>query len=617
MSTESSLHLARGLVGIFPGSSSAPKRLTDLESMLGALGSSLPLTTTTLHSSTCAATEGSLSQNGIMVAIAGHPRWQGSSLIALSESSGHAAALLRAYSDYGQSFVEKLSGAFCFTIFDSTRNTVLAGIDRLGQKSLFYETDGGSLLTSTTATAITTHKASAPPLNEQGIYNYVYFHMVPSPDSIFTGIHKLPAAHLLKWQDAKLSVEPYWRPAFNEQPGHSIQEQQTQLKQILKASVKRAIGDEQSVAAFLSGGLDSSTVTGMLAELSDGTPQAYSIGFSAEGYDEMAYARITAKHFGAKLHEYYVTPEDVVSALPDIAASYPEPFGNSSALPAWFCAKFASENGVSRLLAGDGGDELFAGNERYAKQGVFAHYQKVPQWLRTYVVEPLMRGLPDTLPIASKAKSYIAQANIPLPDRLQTYNFLHQHSPQEIFQDEFIQHISTNEPLRLQREVFRAPQSCTALNRMLFLDWQFTLADNDLRKVSLMCEKAGVDVTYPMLDDELLSLSTQISSDRKLKGTDLRHFYKQALQGWLPDETINKEKHGFGLPFGVWMQEHKPLQEMAYDNLLLLKNRRFFRSEFIDQAIKLHRDGHASYYGELVWVLMVLELWLAHHEKCS
>ncbi len=351
----------------------------------------------------------------------------------------------------------------------------------------------------------------------------------------------------------------------------------------------------------------------MMSEVAEREVEAFSIGFAAEGYDEMPYARITAKHFGVKLHEYYVTPEDVVEALPKVAISYDEPFGNSSALPAYFCAKFAKENGIDRLLAGDGGDELFAGNERYAKQAIFQAYYHLPEWARQRILEPLANILPNSPQIFSKIQSYITQANIPLPDRLQTYNFLHRHNPTEIFSADFLAGVDCNIPLAYQRSTYHSLDNASALSRMLYLDWQYTLADNDLRKVSHMCAMAGIEVAYPMLDDELVSFSCRIPDKWKLENQKLRHFFKESLRDWLPRETINKKKQGFGLPFGIWMRTHRPLQELAYDSLTSLKNRHYFNAEFIDHVIALHRHGHASYYGELVWILTILELWMTEH----
>ena len=310
-----------------------------------------------------------------------------------------------------------------------------------------------------------------------------------------------------------------------------------------------------------------------------------------------------------------MTPEDVLAAIPTIAASYDEPFGNSSALPAYFCARYAKQEGIAHLLGGDGGDEIYAGNERYAKQGVFEHYHRLPAWLRHRALEPLLVALPDGLMPVRKARSYVQQANVPLPDRLQTYNFLRRFG------------MGDDPPARRARRAStptsrsassarstRGPQDASALNRMLYLDWQITLADNDLRKVSRACDLAGVEVSYPLLDDEVVELANRIPSSQKLRHGRLRHFYKEATKGFLPPEIIAKKKHGFGLPFGVWLVEHEGLKQLAYDSLLSPQaTRPTFARTFIDDAIAKHAGDHASYYGELVWVLMVLELWLAAH----
>ena len=193
---------------------------------------------------------------------------------------------------------------------------------------------------------------------------------------------------------------------------------------------------------------------------------------------------------------------------------------------------------------------------------------------------------------------------------MQSYNFLHRHPVNDIFTEDFLGEVDTEYPLDLQRSIYRRPPDASDLNRMLYLDWQNTLADNDLRKVSHMCALAGVDVTYPMLDDALVEFSCRVPSEWKISNGDLRYFFKRSLQRWLPAETISKNKQGFGLPFGVWMQTYQPLREMAYDNLLKLKNREFIRAEFIDKAIEMHQSEHAAYYGELVWIFTVFELWM-------
>tara|TARA_R110002110_G_scaffold415796_1_gene656176 strand:- start:28003 stop:29811 length:1809 start_codon:yes stop_codon:yes gene_type:complete len=542
--------------------------------------------------------------SGITAVIAGQPMLSGAS--PEDEFSGND--LLDLYARYGNECAAHLSGTWAFLIADPLQQRILLATDRMGRLPIYFAVQDHNVVASATLPDLRKLSPSRG-VDSQNLYNYVYFHMIPAPGSVWSGMQKLRAGEQLEVTAAGWNTSRYWTPSFRETAADKAL-RHTSLQQHLKGAVQRSQSNTGKTGAFLSGGLDSSTVAGMLSELQGGSCDAYAIGFDAEGYDEMAYARITAEHFGIRLHEYYVTPDDVVTALPAVAASFDEPFGNSSALPAYFCARMAASDGITTLLAGDGGDELFAGNERYAKQKVFDLYRNLPDWLQRAVITPAISSLPGILPGAGKAKSYITQANLPLPDRLQYYSFLEQISPETVFNTGLLHEVDVNEPLRVMRETFHTPKDASALNRMLFLDWQMTLADNDLRKVSQACRLAGVKVRYPMLDDELVAFSTTLPTRWKLPGNRLRDFYKQALSGWLPEATIKKAKHGFGLPFGVWMKDHKPLQEMAYENILKLKSRNIFQADFLEEAIAQHRSEHASYFGELIWVLTVLEIWL-------
>ena len=606
-----------GVFGCYSTSLDANQVSVRFEQMQAVFNSQVPIVTDSAPGIAVSST-GSLQAlpQGGFIAIAGRPSFFDSDFSNATADQSVAEVLADIYPKYGQDIFSLLHGAYSCAVIDTYANQVFLATDRLGQHSLHYTIRDGTLYFGSSAGVALAGKEDEATLLNQGIYNYLYFHMVPSPGSVYRGLKKLPAAHYLDFQGGQCRTINYWLPKFSEsRQARSMDEFAKQLKDTLRIAVERSLVDAGKVGSFLSGGLDSSTVTGVLAEVSERQAAAYSIGFSAEGYDEMAFARITARHFDAALTEYYVTPEDVVDALPLIATSYDEPFGNSSALPAYFCAKVAAENGINTLLAGDGGDEIFAGNERYIRQRVFEHYARIPHALRRGLLEPIVAALPLRLPLAAKANSYISQANMPLPDRLQSYNFLHRHAASEIFSEDFLSEVDMQLPMELQRSIYQRPNECTDLNRMLYLDWQITLADNDLRKVSHMCALAGVDVVYPMLDDALVELACQVPSSWKIKGGDLRHFYKQALSDWLPQETINKSKQGFGLPFGVWMQTYQPLREMAYDNLLKLKSRDFIRPEFIDRTIEMHQSEHAAYYGELVWLFTVFELWMEGHSN--
>jgi asparagine synthase (glutamine-hydrolysing) len=556
-----------------------------------------------------------LTDEGNCYAVSGNVDWLNSELGDIQIKRGPEYALRQAYQQFGIEALQRLGGRFSIFIWNGKEKKGLLATDRFGQMPVFWcRSDNGGISFAPTADALLAISGKQRRVSDQGIFNYLYFHMVPGPQSVFTGVDKLLAAQVLLF-DGSGNCDPrrYWTPNFREQDDASVAQASEEMLGLLSSSVNR-LAQGADTGAFLSGGLDSSTVAGLLARHQP-HPKTYSIGFDAEGYDEIAYAKLASERFDTQFETYYVTPEDVVEALPTIAAAYDEPFGNSSALPAYFCAKVAAEDGRTRLLAGDGGDELFAGNERYAKQTVFEVYrQYVPGWIRNGLLEPLLfKAMPGQARVVSKARSYVTQANVPLPDRLQTYNFLNLLGLKAVISDALIDAIDPAYPVSLERRIYDEPQKASRLNRMLYLDWQHTLADNDLRKVNRMCQLAGIDVEYPMLDDRLVEFSTRVSSSRKMNRNRLRYFYKRAVDGFLPDAIINKSKHGFGLPFGVWMAEHPGLQELAMDNLARMKRRRYVRDGFIDEIVDLHRSRHAGYYGEMIWILIMLELWLTSH----
>ncbi|MBQ1765189.1 MAG: asparagine synthase C-terminal domain-containing protein, partial [Aquincola sp.] len=334
----------------------------------------------------------------------------------------------------------------------------------------------------------------------------------------------------------------------------------------------------------------------------------------AEGYDEMAFARIAAQRFDTEHHEYYVTPDDLVRSMPEVAAGYDQPFGNSSALPAYFCALMAQREGVRRILAGDGGDELFGGNLRYAKQRVFNVYDHVPGALRSALLEPVLgTRAARQLPLLRKAASYVEQAREPLPQRLETYNLLLRLGLADVLTPAFRAQVDEQGPIKAQQAVWQQARTGSLLNRQLAFDWRYTLAETDLPKVCGTTRLAGLDVAFPMLDARLVDFSLRLPADAKLKGLKLRWFFKEALRGFLPDEIITKKKQGFGLPFGVWTQRHAGLKAMAADALGSLSTRNLVRPPFLDALLNQRLPEHPGYYGEMVWILTMLELWLRAH----
>jgi asparagine synthase (glutamine-hydrolysing) len=543
--------------------------------------------------------------------VLGTPRFNDAGLTELARTAGLPAAWRAALAQAPERAAAAVGGDFAVGLREASGRSFMA-VDRFAVRSLCYRLVNGTLHFATRADEL----AAIPPaadIDPQAIFDYLYFHVIPSPRTIFKGVHRLPAAHYALYENGRLTVAPYWVPSFDEPAAAGFEPVAAQFRQLLQDAVAAEL-DGTKPACFLSGGTDSSTVAGMIGRACGRPAATYSIGFEAEGYDEMAFARIAARRFQTEHHEYYVTPEDLVQGIPTVAAHYDQPFGNSSALPAYYCARMARDDGVTKLLAGDGGDELFGGNSRYAKQRVFGWYQRVPGPLRSGLLEPLLQRTPaGRLPLLRKGASYIEQARVPMPERLQMYNLLLRLGAHEVLTPGFLTQVDEGDPVRQQRAVWQQAQAHSEINRTLAYDWRYTLAEADLPKVCGTTQLAGVAVGFPMLEQRLLEFSMSLPPDYKLKGLKLRWFFKEALRGFLPDEILTKKKQGFGLPFGVWANRHEGLKAVATDSLRSLAGRGIVDPDFIKTLIDTYLPAHPGYYGEMVWILMMLEQWLRMH----
>jgi asparagine synthase (glutamine-hydrolysing) len=551
--------------------------------------------------------------DGLLCALEGELRWRDSALSALAGERGVAVALAEAYRGRGSRCLEEMYGPFAVAVIDTRSASGLFAIDRLATRTLCYAQLPGGFVFGSSAASVIAHPAVERDLSPQSIFDYLYCHVIPSPQTIYRSVQKLQPGECVAFGNGREERRFYWRLTYRDEGTGSLSSLEERLRATLKAAVGRCLGGDGRLGAFLSGGTDSSTVATMLAQLTREPPRTYSMGFAWEGFDEMKYARITARHLGAQAKEYYVTPQDIVDAIPVIARAYDEPFGNDSAAPTYVCARLARQDGIDVLLAGDGGDEIFGGNTRYAKQKLFEAYFRIPGSLRRGLLEPLAFAVPGHEHIAPLRKlgSYIRQAAIPLPDRLESYNFLNRTPLTQIFEPDFLAQVDTEAPLAVLREAYARTASSSPVNRMMHLDLKITLADNDLRKVSRMCDVAGVEVRYPMLDDELVELSGEIPADLKVKGFQLRWFFKRALRDVLPAETIAKTKHGFGMPFGLWLKSHGALGSLVNGSLDAFRKRGILRGDYIDVVRRSHQADHATYFGIMIWVIAMLECWLA------
>jgi asparagine synthase (glutamine-hydrolysing) len=548
------------------------------------------------------------SSEALVVAIQGSPVW-----MRTSDGSQHAASpadLLHSYRAKGVAFLNDLTGRFALALLDLEQQQVVLAVDPMGIERMCFSVRPNGIVFGTSAEQIARAPGITAGLNRQAVFDYLMMHIVPAPATVYEGVSKLRAGTAAVFKNGTLNIKRYWQPQF-EEGRQDVAALRQELHDSLHAAVESCAPDA-TTGAFLSGGLDSSSVTGMFAKVRGPGAPTFSMGFGVDAYDELSYARIANKHFGTKGHEYHVTADDIVAAFPKIAQAYDEPFGNSSAVPTYICAKVAREHGMDHLLAGDGGDEIFGGNERYVRQQVFERYFDIPGWLRTGLIGPLARVVPPVGPLR-KVRSYVDQASVRLPERFESWNFMYRQGAANVFDAAFLSSINPRGAIATMEEVYHELEGASLLNRMLFYDWHYTLADNDLRKVNTMCELAGIRVSYPMLDRRVIDLSLRVPSSVKIANNELRAFYKDAMSNFLPQEILTKEKHGFGLPFGVWLKTHAPLRELIFGHLESLRRRQIVRPAFIDDIVKGHSTGNASFYGYPIWDMAMLDAWLTAH----
>lgn len=547
-------------------------------------------------------------EEGGLVAIWGRPAIRG-------RSTGVAATFFRIWRDCGPQACAQLSGPFALCVLDGRSGEALLAVDRAGIHCLNYQRVDDGLVFASSADVLAAHPGVEAVIDLQSLYDYLHFHVIPAPRTIYRKQQRLRPGEYVHLRDGKLRRGEYWQLRFDEADAQAYDLLRSRFLTLLGDSV-RATLDTPRLGAFLSGGTDSSTLAGYLGHVSCAPARTYSIGFDVPGYDEMAYARIAARHFGAEHHELYVTADHVIAAVPQLAAAFDQPFGNASALPAYYCAWMARQDGITRLLGGDGGDELFGGNERYAQQALLGRYEAVPSAFRQMLLEPILFGLTGTREVAllRKARSYVRQALMAMPSRLDSYNLLRHYGPENVLEPEFLCEVDVNAPADHMGRLYWRSNGASEINRMQALDLQLTLADNDLRKVGTACELAGVEVAYPFLCDAMMDFSAALAPHHKLRGTRLRPFFKRALGSHLPRAVLHKKKHGFGLPFGLWLSGHSGLRQLAGDSLQSLKRRRIVRAEFIDKLFGSYLQEHPSYHGTMVWVLMMLEQWYQARE---
>jgi asparagine synthase (glutamine-hydrolysing) len=544
-------------------------------------------------------------------------------LVAVSETVREAGTgrplgareLIDLYREHGDGLPAHILGSFALAVIDRDNRRLLLAVDRTGNRPLYLVRTGDAIAFSTRLGALRRVPGFTPEIPHQALFDYLYLDMIPSPGAVYTGVEKLLPAQSMVFSAAGRTPRFYWEMPYRDQDPAPFEDLRDEFRALLPRVVERAADSVQGVGAFLDSGTSSATVAGALQRLQDQPVSTYATCSAAQGCDAIEHARIAARHFHTRSNEYYVTPEDVVESVAAIAAYCDEPFADASIIPAYLGARFARFDGTSRLLAGDGGDEIFAGNAWYAEQAALERYTRIPAVLRKGLIEPIAALIPfgRGAPIVRKALGYVAQAKVPLPDRLEMHNFLHRTPLGDAFEPEFLAVVDADWPLNNLREVYARTASAAAVNRMMHLDLKIAIADKDLRQVNQACALAGVDVAYPLLDAEMLEFAARVPPEMQVRGGSPRGFFRRALDDFLPQEILRKGDRRFELPVGIWTAEHAPLRDLAGDSISALRRRNILKPTYIDGLQERHAAEHAANDGLMLWALVMLEQWLTQH----
>lgn len=532
------------------------------------------------------------------------------------ESQGNIAkSIARMYLRHGVDFLQKLHGAFSLALWDSSSRRLLLAVDRFGLRTLYWRSERSRVLFASRLNAIRAVQEQIPQVDNNAVLQFLLFSVVPAPLSIDRDTSRIPPGTFILFESGRRSEHRYWDLQYPESTDTRARNWSSALREEMRNAVHRHLEncEPEHTGCYLSGGTDSSSVVAFVSEKHKPT-RSFSVVFEEQGFSEVDFARTAATCFQTRHREKWLKAQDANAAVEKLVEYYDEPFANSSAIGSYYCALLAKENGADTLLAGDGGDEIFGGNERYASDKYFALYHSLPPSLRRWGIEPLVRALPETAGVLSLPRKYVRRANIANPRRMLSYNFFLSTPPADIFEADFIADVGKSEWLAIADQHFHRPATNSELNRLLYLDVKMTLGDNDLRKVSGTAEIAGVNVRYPLLDDQLVSFAGRIPATLKLKRFEKRFIFKQAMKGILPDKILYKKKHGFGVPVAQWMLNEPRMRELTNDVMHdnRTRNRGYFSAGFFEQLLRLHRQ-QPNFYGEIVWYLVALELWHRRH----
>jgi asparagine synthase (glutamine-hydrolysing) len=497
---------------------------------------------------------------------------------------------------------------FAFAIWDAGKRELFIARDRTGKKPLYYTiTQSGTLLFGSELKSLRVHSEFRGEMSIEALDAYLTFGYVPDPLTIFQNIHKLAPGHHLTFKNGRIHIEQYWDFPYHEPQENPAQNEEDcldELRALLNESVRARLEAEVPLGAFLSGGVDSSTVVGLMARHATQPVKTFSIGFHEDSYNELKYARIAAQKFGTDHHEFIVTP-DICAIVDDLVWQFDEPFADSSAIPTYMVSKLARDH-VTVALSGDGGDELFAGYTRYAIDRKRQGFARVPRLVRKNVMRPLSRNLPH----AAWGRNYLHQVALEPFDRyIEDVSIFTTLNKPSLYTHDFRQRLGQSEAAAPFRAFAASARLNGSVDPLLYLDSKTYLPGDILTKVDRMSMAVSLEVRVPLLDYKLIEfVCERIPSYMKLKGLETKHIFKRAVRDLVPPEILNRSKQGFGIPINRWINEQ--LRDRVRGTLTEPRTmqRGYVQPRYVNLLLDEHERGRRDHATEL-WALFMLELW--------
>lgn len=535
------------------------------------------------------------------------------------EARGHRFAthadtevVVHAYEEYGVDCLDHLWGMFALALWDARTQRLLVARDRLGKKPVVYYVDPatGGMAFASELQALFKHPGVPREVDPRAIDDYLTYLYVPSPTTAYRNVNKLPPGHRLIWQAGRVTVERYWEPRFAAKSRISQADAIDAFGSLFRDAVRRRLMADVPLGAFLSGGMDSSSVVAEMAELSTTPVKTFSIGFGERDFDELQYARLVARRFGTDHHEMVVEPH-ALDVLPTLVRHYGEPYGDSSAIPTYYVAQMTRQH-VTVALNGDGGDELLAGYERHWAARIAARYDAIPSFVRHGLIRPLIPLVPEPRQrrsLVRRAKRFMTAAHLPVLDRY--LHWVGAYTPAQkaaLYTAEFREQLAGNDAGRWLRETLSREPRLDAVDAVLRADLLMYLPEDLLAKVDIATMANSLEARSPLLDHRLVELCASLPSDYKLHGRTSKWLLRQVMRDRLPADILHRPKMGFGVPVGEWLRgELRPLLE---DTLLSARARA--RGFFEPLAVRALVDEHLSRRADRtahIWALLMLEMW--------